>query len=90
MPNAFAPGAKLTDMGMDALGGDNVVFKRKYRWTFEIKTNCSGGRIPPFFVKLASRPNLTIEETEINFLNSRTRDPVSNMTKLCLSLLNGY
>jgi len=71
MPNAFAPGAKLTDMGMDQLGGDNVVFKRKYRWTFELKTNCSGGRIAPFYVKLASRPNLTIEETEINFLNSK-------------------
>ena len=71
MPQTFTPAGRFSDMGMDALGGEGVVFKRKYRWTFLIKTNCSGGEIPPFFVKLASRPNLTIEETEINFLNSK-------------------
>lgn len=50
----------------------NIVFKRKYRWTFEIDPVCKNVlAIPTYFVKLASRPNLTIEETEINYLNGK-------------------
>jgi hypothetical protein len=75
MPNNYQKQANLTDMGMDVLGGNNVLFKRKYRWTLAIDTNCNAGKIPPYFVKLASRPNLTIEETEINFLNSKMYIP---------------
>jgi hypothetical protein len=71
MPNNFAPKTNLDNMGMDALGGDDIVFKRKFRWTLQLKTNCNNGNIPPYFVKVASRPNLTIDETEINFLNSK-------------------
>ena len=33
------------------------------------------GRIPASFVKLASRPNLTIDEIEINYLNGKTWIP---------------
>lgn len=58
------------DMGLGLLGGEEVVFKRKYRWTLEIETPC-GTDIPEHFVKLASRPNLSIEETEINFLHGK-------------------
>lgn len=58
------------DMGLGLLAGPDLVFKRKYRWTFEVQPNC-GAQIPAHFVKLASRPNLTIEETEINFLNGK-------------------
>jgi hypothetical protein len=50
----------------------DIVFKRKYRWTFEITPVCKSTRaIPTYFVKLASRPSLTIEETEINYLNGK-------------------
>lgn len=59
-------------MGMGQLGKTNVVFKRKFRWTFEVQTNCPVlPNIPESFVKLAARPNLSIEETEINFLNGK-------------------
>jgi len=51
----------------------NLVFKRKYRWTFEVKWN--GKKIGKNFVKLASRPNLTVEETEINYLHGKMYIP---------------
>lgn len=56
-------------MGLGALANANAVFKRKYRWTFALDTPC--GPIPETIVKLASRPNLSIEETEINFLHGK-------------------
>lgn len=56
-------------MGMGALASANAIFKRKYRWTFELETPC--GTIPESIVKLASRPNINIEETEINFLHGK-------------------
>jgi len=66
---------KNCQMGIGPLGGPDIVFKRKFRWLFSIQTNCTqtgnGGRVPPSVVKLAARPNLTIEETEINFLNAK-------------------
>jgi len=42
---------------------ENVVYKRKFRWTIE--GNLPGGRLEPIFVKVAARPCLNIEETEI-------------------------
>jgi hypothetical protein len=62
------------DMGLGELAGANLVFKRKYRWTFQVVTN-AGDKIDEYFVKLASRPNVTIEETEINFLNGKMYIP---------------
>jgi len=59
-------------MGLGRLGFDNLVFKRKFRWTFELQNICGSGTIPSHYVKLASRPNLTVEETEINYLHGRT------------------
>jgi hypothetical protein len=47
----------------------NLVFKRKYRWTFDLKWN--GKNLGKSYVKLASRPNLTIEETEINYMHGK-------------------
>jgi hypothetical protein len=38
-------------------------------------TYCTGKRVPAYFVKTASRPDLTIEETEINFLHQKTWIP---------------
>jgi len=59
-------------MGIGRLGFNNLIFKRKFRWTFELYDICGGRRIPPHYVKLAARPNLTIEETEINYLHAKT------------------
>lgn len=60
-------------MGLGDISNPQLIFKRKYRWKFEIRT-CAG-LIPSNFVKLASRPNISIEETEINFLNGKTWIP---------------
>jgi hypothetical protein len=74
-------------MGLGKLGGDQVTHKRKFRWTFEVRRNAeaeASGRggsapakqdVPASFVKMAARPNVSIEETEINFLNGKTYIP---------------
>lgn len=58
-------------MGIGALGFNNTIFKRKFRWTLEFQNICGGSRgdIPRNYVKVASRPNIDIDETEIHFLN---------------------
>lgn len=58
-------------MGMGRLGDPGVIHKRKFRWTFEVDRADGRGRVPASFVKVAARPNLTVEETEINFLNAK-------------------
>jgi hypothetical protein len=67
------------NMGIGTLGFNNLVFKRKFRYTFEVINICGstnvGTGIPAHFVKLAARPSLTIEETEINYLNGKTWIP---------------
>ena len=64
------------NMGLGAIGTNpSLVFKRKYRWTFAIKRQCATGgnqSIPTSFVKLAARPNIEIEETEINYIHGKT------------------
>lgn len=62
-----------TPMGLGRLR--NTTLKRKFRWTFVVNNICKGGSIPASFVKLASRPNLSVEETEINYLNAKTWIP---------------
>jgi len=62
------------NMGIGRLGGDNVIHKRKFRWTFAVERR-GGKRVPASFVKMAARPNIAIEETEINFLNAKTWIP---------------
>ncbi len=59
-------------MGIGRLGGRDLIFKRKFRWTFRVENICDGQSVEEHFVKIAARPNLTIEETEINFLNAKT------------------
>jgi hypothetical protein len=58
-------------MGMGVLGYKNTIFKRKFRWAFEVTDICNGGNIPAYFVKSASRPNLDIDETEINYMHGK-------------------
>lgn len=70
------------NMGIGNLGFKNLIFKRKFRYTLVLQDICSGissggksQEIPEHYVKVASRPNLAIEETEINFLNAKTWIP---------------
>lgn len=60
-------------MGIGALGAPNVIIKRKFRWTLAISTPC--GQVPASYCKMAARPNLQIDETELNFLNATTWIP---------------
>ena len=69
----------MIDMGIGKLGGSNVLHKRKFRWTFEVFEQTADGQgkqlVPEHFVKTAARPNISIEETEIHFLNGKTYIP---------------
>lgn len=60
-------------MGIGRLGAPNLILKRKFRFTLEISTPC--GYIPRHYVKVAARPQLEIDETELNFLNAVTWVP---------------
>lgn len=64
--------ASQIPMGIGNLGFSNTVFKRNFRFTFELKDICGGGSVPKHYVKTAGRPNIEIEETELNFLNGVT------------------
>lgn len=63
------------NMGIGNLGFSNAIFKRKFRYKFELHDICGGKSIPEHYVKTAARPNLAIEETELNFLNATTWIP---------------
>jgi len=60
-------------MGIGVIGRADMTFKRKFRWTFEIQGFCHDikNKVPEHFVKVAARPNLSVEETEINHLNAK-------------------
>lgn len=64
-------------MGIGVIGQPDQIFKRKFRYTFEIFGFCGNARniVPEHFVNTASRPNVEIEETEINHLNGKTWIP---------------
>lgn len=64
--------AETIPMGIGHLGFSNLIFKRKFRFTFELFDICGGQSVPKHFVKVASRPNLSVEEVEVNFLNAKT------------------
>jgi hypothetical protein len=58
-------------MGIGKIGFKNVIFKRKFQWTFEVRDICGGQNVPVSYVKMANRPKLSIEEKEINHLNGK-------------------
>lgn len=60
-------------MGIGRVGRPDVIFKRKFRWTFQVAG--AFGFIPEHFVKIAARPKLNVDDTEINFLNQTTWIP---------------
>jgi len=57
------------NMGLGVLSNSTTIFKRKYRWTLALQTPC--GNIPDTIVKVASRPQIDIDETEINYLHGK-------------------
>jgi len=61
----------------------HIVFKRKFRWVFEGET--TKAKFEPLFVKVAARPQLEIEETEINFLASKTWVPGKQWEKMTVT-----
>ncbi len=64
-------------MGIGVVGQTDQRFKRDFRFTFEIFGFCNNAKniVPEYYVKTASRPNLEVEETEINHLNATTWIP---------------
>lgn len=61
-------------MGLGPLGDPFVIHKRKFRFVMDLRF-CTSRRVPGCFIKTASRPDLSIEETEINYLNGKTWIP---------------
>lgn len=61
------------NMGIGKLGAPDIIIKRKFRWTLSIATPV--GIVPEAYVKVAARPQLDIDETEINYLNGVTWVP---------------
>jgi hypothetical protein len=62
-------------MGIGLLGDPNLIIKRKFRWTLQFRINKTGKIVGESFVKVAARPNLTIESTELNYLNEKNFIP---------------
>lgn len=66
--------ANQIPMGLGELGNGKLIFKRKFRWTFEIEYCCESGtpkQVAREFVKIGARPQIDIEEVEINYLNGK-------------------
>lgn len=74
----------MNQLGLGTLSSDGVRFSRKFRWLFSISelwTCPLTGTVhwkeivKPIFVKVDARPNLKIEETEIDYLSSKSWIP---------------
>lgn len=63
--------ANRIPMGIGQLGFSNTEFKRKFRFTFELFNICGNRLVPKHYVKLASKPAISIEDIQIDFLNAR-------------------
>lgn len=68
------------DMGLGILGNPLLVYKRKFRWTLLLsfcpsdpdeRPSSDQKTVPEQFVKMGARPQLDIEETEINYLHGK-------------------
>ena len=57
-------------MGLNQLGDNtDLIIKRKFRWTWTCDT-CAG-TIPMYYLKASARPEVSLDETQIDFLNGR-------------------
>jgi len=73
--STVASGSTVPSMGIGLVGAANITYNRKFRFLFGI-TYCNGDKkVSPAFVKLAALPSITVEDTELNFLNSKTWIP---------------
>ena len=61
------------EMGIGQLGEPTRIIKRKFRYTCSFNTK--PGVIPEHYVKVAARPQLEIDELELQFLNASTWIP---------------
>jgi hypothetical protein len=62
-------------MGIGNVGSLGTIIKRKFRFTMGITWGGPSGTnnvIPTSYIKTTSRPKLSIDSTEINFLNATT------------------
>jgi hypothetical protein len=71
--NVPNPGPR--SMGLGELGSGGIIFKRKFRWTMRIEY-CQDEFDEPLvvaedFVKIGARPQVDIEEQEINYLHGK-------------------
>jgi hypothetical protein len=76
---AFDPSQGM-GVGLVGIGDVSTVFKRKFRWTLELSagggTSCgTTNQNQVYFVKVAARPSVTFEETEVHFLNDKIYIP---------------
>lgn len=62
-------------MGIGVLGDPKLIIKRKFRFTCHFENVRGGKTIPEHFVKIAARPQIEIDETELNFRNGVTWIP---------------
>lgn len=62
-------------MGLGALGSGGIIFKRKFRWTMTILYCDDDRQVAEEFVKVGGRPNLELEEIEINYLHGKMYIP---------------
>jgi len=60
-------------MGIGNVGQPGKIIKRKFRYT--IQFSGPWGKVPEHYVKVAARPQLEIDELEIQFLNASTWIP---------------
>ena len=62
-------------MGIGKLGDPTTIIKRKFRYDLAITPPNGITAIPTAFVKVANRPQLDIDELELQFLNASTWIP---------------
>ena len=57
-------------MGLGTLGKDSTVFKRKFRWLFDIEgvSQGEGGSLPALPPKSGARPNISFNEIKVEHL----------------------
>lgn len=63
--------AETISMGIGDIGFSNQVFKRQFRFTFELSEICGSNKVSTSYVKVAARPHLAVEELAIDFLNQK-------------------
>lgn len=69
IPSSVSGSSSNLPMGIGKLGTTQL--KRKFRFLFSIDYCNFTKNVPPDYVKTASKPSFTVEETQLDFLNER-------------------